>query len=117
MNNALFVIEPYQWNGIWAFDDPRVGLVQEPFVSGMPEIIDRAVQNIPDAENGFVLIFSIHPFPGATIELEWVREEACGNWYRWNEMEGWLCPALFRYFDTAPPKLYAQVKPKPQPGT
>ena len=48
MQNALFVIEPYQWNGIWVFDDPRVGLVQEPFVSGMPEIIDQAVQEIPD---------------------------------------------------------------------
>ena len=42
MKNALFVIEPYQWNGIWVFDDPRVGLQQEPFVSGMPEIIELA---------------------------------------------------------------------------
>jgi len=25
-------------------------------------------------------------------------------------MEGWLCPALFRYFDQAPKQLYAQVK-------
>jgi hypothetical protein len=27
-------------------------------------------------------------------------------------MEGWLCPALFRYFDAAPKDLYAQVQPK-----
>jgi hypothetical protein len=26
------------------------------------------------------------------------------------DMEGWLCPALFRYFDQAPKQLYAQVK-------
>ena len=114
MNNALFVIEPYQWNGIWVFDDPRVGLQQEPFVSGMPEIIDRAVQDIPDAARGFVLIFSANPFPGAAVELEWVREEMGGNWYKWTKtgQEGWLCPALFKYFDKAPARLYAQAKPK-----
>jgi len=27
-------------------------------------------------------------------------------------MEGWLCPALFKYFEAAPPKIYAQFKPK-----
>ena len=112
MNNALFVIEPYQWSGLWVFDDPRVGLEKEPFVSGMPEIIDLAVRDIPDAGNGFTLMFSANPFPGATVELEWVREEMGGNWYRWNGLEGWLCPALFRYFETAPPKLFAQVSPR-----
>jgi hypothetical protein len=49
MKNALFVIEPYQWNGIWVFDDPWVGLQQEPFVSGMPEIIELAVREISKA--------------------------------------------------------------------
>lgn len=28
------------------------------------------------------------------------------------DMEGWLCPALFKYFDEAPTKLYAQFKRK-----
>jgi hypothetical protein len=27
-------------------------------------------------------------------------------------MEGWLCPALFKYFDSAPKKIYAQFRPK-----
>jgi hypothetical protein len=115
MNNSLFVIQPYRWNGMWVFDDPAVELEREPFVAGMPEIIDRAVQEIPDAPEGFVLVFSATPFPGATLELEWVREEMEGNWYRWTAagMEGWLCPALFLYFPTAPGKLYVQVKPRP----
>jgi uncharacterized protein DUF6717 len=112
MNNTLFVIEPYKSNGTWVFDDPRVGLEREPFVAGMPEIIDRAVGDIPNAEAGFTLIFSANPFPGATVELEWVREEVGGHWYRWMDMEGWLCPALFHYFPTPPPRLYAQPKPK-----
>jgi hypothetical protein len=25
-------------------------------------------------------------------------------------MEGWLCPALLRYFDQAPKQIYVQVK-------
>jgi hypothetical protein len=114
MSNTLFVIQPYRWNGMWVFDDPRVGLVREPFVAGMPEIIDRAVQEIPDAGDGFLLIFSASPFPGATVELDRVREELGGHWYRWavHAMEGWLCPALFHYFETAPAKLYAQVRPR-----
>ena len=34
----------------------RVGLVQEPFVSGADTMIDRVVANIPDAERGFTLL-------------------------------------------------------------
>jgi hypothetical protein len=26
-------------------------------------------------------------------------------------MEGWLCPALFKYFEEAPPELYVQADP------
>jgi hypothetical protein len=111
--NSLFVIHPYKVNGIWVFDDPRVGLVQEPFVSGADEILDRMVDGIPDAEAGVTGIFSAIRFPGSQYEFEWRREEYGGNWYyspQFN-MEGWLCPALFKYFD-APPRLYVQVKPK-----
>ena len=28
------------------------------------------------------------------------------------DLEGWLCPALFKYFDQAPERIYAQVKAK-----
>ena len=44
------------------------------------------------------------------MELSWLREEMGGNVYRWKGMEGWLCPALLRYFPQAPEKLYVQVK-------
>jgi hypothetical protein len=39
-------------------------------------------------------------------------DEDGGNWYRSADldMEGWLCPALFRYFDQAPKRIYARVK-------
>jgi hypothetical protein len=58
---------------MWVFDDPRVGLVQEPFVSGADTMIDRVVATIPDADNGFVLMFSSVPFPGHQLRLDWRR--------------------------------------------
>jgi hypothetical protein len=95
------------------FDDPAVGLDKEPLVAGMPEMIRVATRAIPDAARGLVALFSAAPFPGADIVLHWDREEMGGNYYRWPEkkLEGWLCPALFRYFDEAPGRLYVQVKP------
>jgi hypothetical protein len=27
-------------------------------------------------------------------------------------MEGWLCPALFKYFPSAPREIYVKVEPK-----
>ena len=112
--NSLLVIHPYKQQGVWVFDDPRVGLVQEPFVAGADVIIDRMVEGIPDAECGVTILFSAGPFPGCQHEFEWRREEYGGNWYYSPEynLEGWLCPALFHYFDQAPERLYAQVKPK-----
>jgi hypothetical protein len=110
--NAILTICPYRWNNTWVFDDPAVGLVREPFVAGMPEMIDLLVRDIPDAARGFRALFSTGPFPGSQAGLEWVREEADGNWYRWAErgMEGWLCPALFKYFEKAPARLYVRAE-------
>jgi hypothetical protein len=113
MNNSIFVIKPYKWEGLWVFDDAHVGLVKEPFVGGADTIIDIATAHIPNAEKGFVAEFSANYFPNAQIVLEWAREDGGGNVYRWKdkEMEGWLCPALLRYFSEAPATLYIQVKP------
>ena len=110
--NAINVIAPYKYLGMWVFDDPRVGLVQEPFVSGADTMIDRVAADIPDAEGGFTLVFSSSPFPGHQFRLEWQRSENSGNWYYSSELEteGWLCPALFRYFSEAPQEIYVQAK-------
>lgn len=112
--NALSVLFPYKYEGMWVFDDPAVGLVREPFVFGIDEMITRLTKSIPGAESGFRLIYSSTPFPGFAAKLEWRREEYGGNWYHCPqfEIEGWLCPALFKYFDKAPPELYAKAEPK-----
>lgn len=96
------------------FDDLAVGLLREPFVAGIDTMIDKAVANIPNAEKGFRAIFSAQQFPGSDFKLEWRREESGGNWYYSDQfkMEGWLCPALLRYFPTAPVEIYVKVRPK-----
>jgi hypothetical protein len=53
----------------WVFDDPRVGLNQEPFVSGADAMIDRVVADVPNADSGFTLVFSSTPFPGHQYQL------------------------------------------------
>jgi len=112
--NAISVLFPYKQNGVWMFDDSATGLCREPFVLGVGEILDKATASVPKAESGFKLFFSATPFPGHTVKLEWRREESGGNWYFCSQfgMEGWLCPALFKYFDTAPRELYAKPEPK-----
>jgi len=112
--NSILVIHPYKSEGMWVFDDARVGLVQEPFVSGADTMIDRMVEGIPNAANGVTILFSALRFPGSQHEFVWRREESGGNWYFSPQfgMEGWLCPALFKYFNAAPEKIFAQVKPK-----
>jgi hypothetical protein len=112
--NALSVLVPYRYEGMWVFDDPDVGLRREPFVAGIDEMIDQLVAEIPDADRGFRLIFSPTPFPGYTIKLTWRRVEHGGSWYHCQQLnkEGWLCPALFKYFTEAPPELYAKAEPK-----
>ena len=113
MANALMVIKPYWHSGTWVFDDDAVGLVREPFVAGVPEMIDHLVRAIPNARAGFRLLFSGAPFPGYQASFTRVREgEFGGTWYRSDEppMEGWLCPALFKYFEEAPPIIYVKAE-------
>ena len=111
--NAILVIAPYQYNGTWVFDDPRFGLVREPFVAGVPEMIDVLVADIPNAHQGFRLTFSAKKFPGFQKKLEWVRGDMDGNYYKIDDppMEGWICPAMFKYYEKPPAELYVKAEP------
>src|SRR5207244_2929796 len=94
---GLFIIEPYRFEGAWVFDDPSAGLVREPFVAGITEMIDGLVADIEGAAQGFRLLFATEPFEGHQAVLSWVRADSVeGNWYRADGFreEGWLCPAL-----------------------
>lgn len=119
MSNSLFVIAPYKHLGMWVFDDERAGLVQEPFVGGADTILDVWTKEIPNAEKGFRLIFSAEPFPGYQHRFEWRRPEMSGNVYYCEglDTEGWLCPALFKYFAEAPKELYGKAEPMSSQST
>lgn len=116
--NSIMVLRPYNYYGSWVFDDDRVGLVREPFVQGIPEILEDALARagipLEEAREGFVLTFSGTPFPGepepGQVALKWTEAEAGGNWYVDQDgKRGWLCPALFKYFPVAPRMIYCKV--------
>lgn len=109
--NSIMVIQPYWHSGTWVFDDERVALYREPFVAGVPEMIDDLVTDIPEAEEGFRLTFSAQEFPGYERKLTWLRSESAGNWYRLEgtDMEGWICPALFKYYPQPPEQIFVKA--------
>jgi hypothetical protein len=69
MTNAIRMITPYRHSGTWVFDDPEVELVREPFIEGVPAMIDDLVSNIPDAREAIRLTFSEIPLSGYQREL------------------------------------------------
>ena len=77
MANAMMLIHPYRDQGDWVFDDEAAGLKREPFVFGMPEMIDILIKDVPNAGRGFKLFFSAKPFPGFAAELSWLRGGRC----------------------------------------
>ena len=108
--NSILMIHPYRERGVWVFDDTAKQLEREPFVGEINRMIDALTADIPDAVQGFRLLFSSKPFPGFRFSLQQIRREYDGTWYRCNELdsEGWLCPALLKYFDTPPAELYVR---------
>lgn len=112
-SNCIMVLAPYYYQGSWVFDDPSVGLKREPFVAGAPEIIDELTKDIPNAKDGFRLLFSANEFPGYQKQLTWLHGGKSGNYYQLDDppMEGWLCPALFKYYTDPPPKIFVKAEP------
>ena len=108
--NSLMTLGIYRVGKLgWAFDDKIRGIKAEPFVCGAPEIIDALAGPLRN-QKALRLIFSAAPFPGNPAVLEHLRSECGGNWYRYRKMEGWLCPTLFAYFETAPKNIYVKVE-------
>lgn len=117
-SNVLKVINPYRWNGLWVFDDPKVGLDHEALVCGADTMCDLIMFHMPEGSNPdmFVLMFSHVPFPNHQYEFDWVSgDKDTGNVYLCKQIkqEVWLCPALYCYFKEAPKKLYISAFPVP----
>ena len=80
---------------------------------------NHLVRDIPDAREGFRMIFSKTKYPGYGQSLSWRGTEDEGNWYQMDEeplLSGWLCPALSLYFPLPPEKLYVSAEPLTQAG-
>ncbi len=109
--NQIMVIRPYRLGALWVFDDEARGLQAEALVAGMDTLLDVVTGERGLAPGQFSVLFSDQEFPGVEQQLEWVRMELGGNWYYAAEygIEGWLCPALFKYFASAPRQIYVQV--------
>lgn len=114
MNNSILTLYPYKFHCQWIFDDPSTNLLREVFVCGIDKMLDYLTEQIFDRDNGIILFFSSFPFPGFKMKLDWIREEYGGNWYWCNQyhMEGWLCPALYKYFEIVPSNIYINVMKK-----
>lgn len=116
-SNSIQVIHPYKWNYLWVFDDPSKGLTREPFINCATALIDAGICNLygkeklPTFEKGFNLLFSNKEFMNYDFKFIWKEEIAGGNVYECKELnrEGWLCPALLKYFRTPPKCIFVKM--------
>ena len=109
-------IYPFDHHGMLVFDDASVGLDKEPFVQGTPEILYSLCElvGIQNPRAGFSLKFSSDKFDGFQAVALKVALEAGGCRYKIGNLEGWLCPMLYRYYVVeAPEKIYFKVAPLP----
>lgn len=113
MANQIQMIVPYKDHGQWMFDDATTGLHRELFISGADTLMDVMTMHIPGAGDGFKLIFSHEWFPDHDHQFERMHAEGGGVWYKHKRsaLHGWLCPAMFLYFEKAPAEIYVQCKP------
>jgi hypothetical protein len=102
-------------DGVWNFTDDARGLLREPLVAGIPAIVDKHIArlhlNYTQSRKGLYVVFSDAQFPTATLSLTKVRDEFGGATYRADNDgdEGWLCPALLKFFDTAPDRIWISM--------
>ena len=99
----------------WVFDAPEHGLDKEPFVEGMPDIIFNVLYTegmmFSAIKDGFWITFSdamFKPAKGHSLHILHRQHERDHGWvYTYlGGLDGWLCPALFAYFDEAPQAIF-----------
>ena len=113
--------------GPWAFDDARFLLVDEPFVFGANDAIERALARKYPGQvcNNIRFTFSTTPLPHHDIELhrKWpggdMAAKGCVYYDKSTDdpqEDVWLCPAMRHYFsdgdghENGPERIYAVVE-------
>jgi len=107
----LFTIYPYFFKKTWVFDNKKLNLDKEAFVQGADVIIEYISHYIEGAKDGFALTFSSERMINSHYSLTFIKSEMGGSWYQLDgtDLQGWLCPALFKFFPTAPERIYVSV--------
>lgn len=115
--NSIHCIHPYMSGNTLVFDDAAAGLVREPLIGKTDLILMQAARLAGADPNHFTLFFADGPFPGRQAVAIWLEkgEANYGDWYRVTlpdigTVDGWLCPALLKYFPQAPPSIHFQIK-------
>lgn len=110
MSNSIFIISPYRLHNTWVFDDPSRDVRREPFVAGIPEIID-AMLGAPRPHR-FTVQFSGVPFPTHQFQLHHVAEQYGGEVYTnpVTKQQGWFCPCFYKYFPVPPKTLFLEIR-------
>lgn len=104
-----------RWDGTtWVYSDDVHDVVDEPFVMGVPEMIDKLRQAEGIALHPrppFKLLFSLEDFPDAH-HLELGTEDSGGVWVKSHafEMAGWCCAHIHDYFKPLPRHLHAKAE-------
>lgn len=106
--NQINVIYPYRTKAGWSFDDAEVELHGEPFIAGLPEIIDSVAGEV----DNFTAYISKDPIPDYTILLNRMDDKNEIGWYEMEgtELVGWLCPATLKYFENYPKQIYVKIE-------
>ena len=87
------------------------------------EVLQAKEADMDSVKKGFRMQFSSNRFPQSDIAIQFVREEAGGAWYSVcdspheamqslvdNQFQGWLCPAMYHYFASAPEHIYMRAE-------
>lgn len=120
---TTFAIFPYRHRGVWAFDDPKHGLVAEELIEGADTLLDRIIA--PGEGDGRIITrVGVRFGEGrqSTIVLRRVGSRNGGTDYvveegthsRSHGLAGhrvWLCGALECYFAAPPAVLSVSVTP------
>lgn len=96
----------YKEGSTWYFDDKEKGIEKEPFVQGSSEIISSTVGR--DVKKLQLTFSDSEQFPNYLYKLE---EQ--GDWTHYYseklKMYGWLCPVLYKYFDSPPKTIFYTI--------
>jgi hypothetical protein len=111
-----FIIETYKLkDGTIVFDYPEYLIYKEPFIKGSDDLINYRTENAEFA----TIQFSNYPIQNANAILHYHHSEEDGEYYidQLTNMDCYLCPALFEFFEQVPRIIFAKITAKNSSST